>query len=52
MAVHHTAEMVQVLGGYGISKEYPVEKFARDAKLLKIMDGANEILMNKAARLL
>jgi alkylation response protein AidB-like acyl-CoA dehydrogenase len=52
MAVHHTAEMVQVLGGYGISKEYPVEKFARDAKLLKIMDGANEILMTKAARVL
>jgi alkylation response protein AidB-like acyl-CoA dehydrogenase len=52
MAVHHTAEMVQVLGGYGISKEYPVEKLARDAKLLKIMDGANEILMTKAAKLL
>lgn len=52
MAVHHTAEMMQVLGGYGISKEYPVEKLARDAKLLKIMDGANEILMTKAARLL
>ena len=52
MAVHHTAEMVQVLGGYGISKEYPVEKLARDAKLLRIMDGANEILMLKASRLL
>ena len=34
MAVTHTAEMVEVLGGYGISKEYPVEKYARDAKLL------------------
>jgi alkylation response protein AidB-like acyl-CoA dehydrogenase len=52
MAVTHTAEMVQVLGGYGISREYPVEKYARDAKLLKIMDGTNEILMTKAARLL
>jgi alkylation response protein AidB-like acyl-CoA dehydrogenase len=49
MAVTHTAEMVQVLGGYGISREYPVEKCARDAKLLKIMDGTNEILMAKAA---
>jgi len=51
-AVYHTAEMVQVLGGYGISKEYPVEKYARDAKLLKIMDGTNETLLIKAARLL
>ncbi|MCC7386601.1 MAG: acyl-CoA dehydrogenase family protein [Deltaproteobacteria bacterium] len=49
MAVKHTAEMVQVLGGYGISKEYPVEKYARDALLLRIMDGTNETLMNKAA---
>jgi butyryl-CoA dehydrogenase len=51
-AVKHTAEMVQVLGGYGISREYTVEKYARDAKLLKIMDGTNETLMMKAAALL
>ena len=51
-AVHHTAEMVQVLGGYGISREYTVEKFARDAQLLKIMDGTNGTLMLKAAELL
>jgi alkylation response protein AidB-like acyl-CoA dehydrogenase len=48
-AVIQTAEMVQVLGGYGISREYPVEKFARDAKLLRIMDGTNETLLIKAA---
>ena len=48
-AVIHTAEMVQVLGGYGISREYPVEKYARDAKLLRIMDGTNETLLIKAA---
>jgi len=48
-AVKHTAEMVQVLGGYGISKEYPLEKLARDAKLLRIMDGTNEILTLKAS---
>lgn len=51
-AVRHTAEMVQVLAGYGISKEYPVEKCARDATLLPIMDGTNETLMLKAAALL
>lgn len=50
MAVKHTAEMVQVLGGYGIAREYPVEKYARDALLLRIMDGTNETLMNKAAK--
>ncbi len=51
-AVRHTAEMVQVLGGYGISKEYPLEKVARDALLLPIMDGTNETLLLKAAALL
>jgi alkylation response protein AidB-like acyl-CoA dehydrogenase len=48
-AVKHTAEMVQVLGAYGISREYKVEKFMRDAKPLEMMDGANEVLMMKAA---
>jgi alkylation response protein AidB-like acyl-CoA dehydrogenase len=51
-AVRHTAEMVQVLGGYGISKEYPLEKYARDANLLPIMDGTNQTLLMKAAALL
>ncbi len=44
MAVAVTAEMVQVFGGYGISKEYGVEKYYRDAKLLQIMDGTNEMV--------
>jgi alkylation response protein AidB-like acyl-CoA dehydrogenase len=52
LAVKHTCEMVQILAGYGISKEYPLEKFSRDAKLLPIMDGTNETLMLKAAALL
>jgi len=51
-AVKQTSEMVQVLGGYGISKEYPVEKYARDSYLARIMDGTNEILTLKAAALL
>jgi alkylation response protein AidB-like acyl-CoA dehydrogenase len=49
-AVVHTTEMVQVLAGYGISREYPLEKYARDAKLLPIMDGTNETLLLKAAK--
>jgi alkylation response protein AidB-like acyl-CoA dehydrogenase len=42
--------MVQTLGAYGVSKEYPLEKLMRDTKPLQVMDGANEILMLKAAR--
>jgi len=49
MAVQVTADMVQVFGGYGISKEHPVEKFYRDAKLLQIMDGTNEVVSLRAA---
>lgn len=44
-AVKHTAEMVQVLGGYGISRDYKLEKYMRDAQLLTIMDGTNDTLM-------
>jgi alkylation response protein AidB-like acyl-CoA dehydrogenase len=49
MAMRVTADMVQVFGGYGISREHPVEKFYRDAKLLQIMDGTNEMVSLKAA---
>jgi alkylation response protein AidB-like acyl-CoA dehydrogenase len=51
-AVLHTSEMIQVLAGYGVSREYTLEKYARDAKLLPIMDGTNETLLIKAASLL
>ncbi|HAX53768.1 acyl-CoA dehydrogenase family protein [Muricomes intestini] len=37
-------ECIQVLGGYGYSKEYHVERLARDAKLLEIGEGTSEIL--------
>jgi len=52
MAYRHTAELVQVLGGYGISKEYALEKHMRDARVLPIMDGTNETLLIKTAGLL
>jgi len=38
-----TTNAVQILGGYGYSKEYPVEKYMRDAKLMQIYEGANQI---------
>ena len=36
-------EAVQVLGGYGYTCEYPVERLMRDAKLTQIFEGTNEI---------
>lgn len=45
LAAKHTCEMVQVLGGYGITKDYKLEKYMRDAQLLTIMDGTNDTLM-------
>jgi len=42
-AMQVTTEAVQILGGYGYMKEYPVEKMMRDAKLFQIYEGTNEI---------
>ena len=38
-----TTEAVQILGGYGYIKEYPVERFMRDAKITQIYEGTQEI---------
>jgi alkylation response protein AidB-like acyl-CoA dehydrogenase len=42
-AMQVTTDAVQVLGGYGYMKDYPVEKLMRDAKLLQIYEGTNQI---------
>jgi alkylation response protein AidB-like acyl-CoA dehydrogenase len=39
-----TIEAVQVLGGYGYVKEFPVERMMRDAKITQIYEGTNEIM--------
>ncbi len=45
-----TLDAVQVLGGYGYMKEYPVEKLMRDAKIFQIFDGTNQIQRMLIAR--
>ncbi len=43
VAMQVTVEAIQVLGGYGYVKEYPVERMMRDAKITQIYEGTNEI---------
>jgi len=42
-AMRCTTDAVQIFGGYGYTKEYPVEKLMRDAKLLQIYEGTSQI---------
>src|SRR6476659_5777162 len=51
-AMSVTVEAVQVLGGYGYVKEYPVERMLRDAKITQIYEGTNEIQRLVRARTL
>jgi len=51
-AMSVTVEAVQVLGGYGYVKEYPVERMMRDAKITQIYEGTNEIQRLVIARAL
>jgi len=50
MATQVTLEGIQMLGGYGYTKEYPVERYFRDAKLMEIGAGTNEIMRLLVAR--
>jgi alkylation response protein AidB-like acyl-CoA dehydrogenase len=43
VAMKTTTDAVQILGGYGYMKDFPLEKYMRDAKLLQIYDGTNQI---------
>ncbi len=46
IAMENTIDAVQVLGGYGYMREYPLEKMMRDAKILQIYEGTNQIQRN------
>jgi alkylation response protein AidB-like acyl-CoA dehydrogenase len=52
VAMKVTIEAIQVLGGYGYVKDYPVERMMRDAKLTQIYEGTNEIQRVVIARTL
>ncbi len=49
-AMKVTTDAVQVMGGSGYMKEYPVEKMMRDAKILQIYEGTNQIQRNVVAQ--
>jgi alkylation response protein AidB-like acyl-CoA dehydrogenase len=42
-AMKVTTDAVQVLGGYGYSQEFPVERYLREAKIMQIFEGTNQI---------
>jgi butyryl-CoA dehydrogenase/acyl-CoA dehydrogenase len=50
VAMDITTDAVQVLGGYGYVKDYPVERMMRDAKITQIYEGTNQVQRIVAAR--
>jgi alkylation response protein AidB-like acyl-CoA dehydrogenase len=50
MAMKVTTDAVQILGGYGYMKDYPVERMMRDAKVTQVYEGANQIQRSIVAR--
>src|SRR2546430_6758942 len=50
IAMHVTTDAVQILGGYGYMREYPVERMMRDAKITQIYEGTNQIQRVVVAR--
>jgi len=50
VAMKVTTDAVQIFGGYGYMKDYPVEKYMRDAKITQIYEGTNQIQRGVIAR--
>ena len=49
VAMRVTVDAVQIMGGYGYMREYPMEKRMRDAKITQIYEGTNQIQRNEIA---
>jgi alkylation response protein AidB-like acyl-CoA dehydrogenase len=43
VAMRVTTDAIQVMGGYGYMRDYPLERMFRDAKLMQIVEGTNQI---------
>ena len=52
VAVRVTTDAVQVFGGYGYMRDYPIEKYMRDAKITQIYEGTNQIQRDEIGRAL
>jgi alkylation response protein AidB-like acyl-CoA dehydrogenase len=52
MAMQVTTDAVQVFGGYGYMRDYPVEKYMRDAKITQIYEGTNQIQREEIGKIL
>ncbi len=52
VAMKVTVDALQVFGGYGYMKEYPIEKYLRDAKITQIYEGTNQIARDEICRAL
>jgi len=50
MVKYVTREAMQIFGGYGYSKEYPVERFWRDGRVISLFEGTSEIQHEVIAR--
>ncbi len=52
MCMKVTTDAVQIFGGYGYMRDYPIEKFMRDAKITQIYEGTNQIMREVIAKAL
>jgi alkylation response protein AidB-like acyl-CoA dehydrogenase len=52
VAMKVTTDCVQMCGGVGFTREFPVEKFMRDAKITQIYEGTNQIQRNEVAMMM
>jgi alkylation response protein AidB-like acyl-CoA dehydrogenase len=49
---HVTSQVVELYGGYGYTKDYPAEKYYRDAKIGKIYEGTSNMQLQTIAKLI